>query len=269
MSKRIASLAVVLCLSLVSASPCDGQDKLPAEAQKSADAVKARLEKLKGAYAQLVYKGEADVKKIFPEHQFIVARYRQYPVARQVPEGLAASNLFAVAIKDQKLQHVKDVKGLERFFKDNQVAAKDEPTAKAALAAWLALAQEFPQDGFYKFEVLQKEFSCASNGGTLTVSGRAMVTQGGKGELRAVLIYDDGKLTKATENAKIMPGPRPICQATKLLDRDPIVRKMAEQDLLFMGLPARDYLMEQREKASPELERAIDRLWRRIQANGW
>jgi hypothetical protein len=44
---------------------------------------------------------------------------------------------------------------------------------------------------------------------------------------------------------------------------------MAEQDLLFMGLAARDYLMEQRERASPELRASIDRLWRLIQDGGW
>jgi hypothetical protein len=269
MSYRSASLAVVVGVFLFGAARTHGQDKLPAEAQKSADAVMAHLEELKGGYAQLLFKEEATLKKIFPDHQFIVARYRQFPVARKLPEGLAASNVFAVAVKNQKLQHVKDVKGLERFFKDHQVAAGDEATAKASLAAWLALAQEFRQDGFYKFETLYKEFSCENNESIRTVSGRALVTQGGKGELAAMLTYESGKLTRATETGKIMPGPRPICQATKLLDRDPIVRKMAEQDLLFMGLPARDYLMEQHEKAGPELQRAIDRLWRQIRANGW
>jgi hypothetical protein len=44
---------------------------------------------------------------------------------------------------------------------------------------------------------------------------------------------------------------------------------MAEADLLFMGLAARDYLMEQRAQASPELRQAIDRLWERIVKNGW
>ena len=94
--------------------------------------------------------------------------------------------------------------------------------------------------------------------------------QGGNGELTAALEYGkDGKLAKVVETAKIRPGPRPICQATKLLDADPIVRRMAEQDLLIMGLFARDYLMEQRELATPELRAAIDRVWQQIQKNGW
>jgi hypothetical protein len=42
------------------------------------------------------------------------------------------------------------------------------------------------------------------------------------------------------------------------------VRRMAEQDLLYMGRAAREYLQEQRARATPELQRAIDRLWQRI-----
>ena len=93
---------------------------------------------------------------------------------------------------------------------------------------------------------------------------------GGSGTVTASLTFDDaGKLAKVSEEAKFRPGPRPICQATKLLDPDAIVRKMAEQDLLIMGLAAREYLNEQRAQAGPELRRAIDRLWQRIQKNGW
>ena len=47
------------------------------------------------------------------------------------------------------------------------------------------------------------------------------------------------------------------------------LRRMAEADLVYMGLAARDYLMEQRASARPELREAIDRLWRRIEKEGW
>jgi hypothetical protein len=259
-----------LGLLLAGALPSPAQEKpLPEEAQKAADAVKAYLQKLKGDHAQLIYNDEPALKKIFPEHVFIVARYRVFPVARILPEGLRPSNVFAVTRKEHHVELVKDVKGLQAFFKANQVPAKDEPTAKASLVAWLTLAQEFPQDGFYKFEVLAKDFGSELNDKTQTVRGRAIVTQGGKGEIGATLVYEGGKLASATESGKIMPGPRPICQATKLLDRDLIVRRMAEQDLLFMGLAAHDYLMEQRQQANPELRDAIDRLWRKIQESGW
>jgi hypothetical protein len=268
MFRRFAALAIGAGLLVCGAARAQ-EPKLPEEAQKAADAVKEYLQKLKGDYAQILYKDEAGLKKVFPDHQFIIARYRQFPVARALPEGLRASNVFAVTKKDQAVKLIQDVKGLEAFFKTNETAVKDEAGAKGSLAAWLALTQEFHQDGMFKFEVLEKDFGAESNEKTQTVRGRALVIQGGKGEVGATLVFEEGKLTKVTESGKVIPGPRPICQATKLLDRDPIVRKMAEQDLLFMGLAARDYIMEQRRRADPDLRAAIDSLWRRIEANGW
>ena len=264
MLHRGIGLAIGLSLLLVVGPSALAQDPLPKEAQASADAVKAYLEKIKGGHAGLLYKDEAAIAKTFPDYQFIIARYRQFPVAKILPEGMKASNIFAVTKKGQELQHIKDAKGLHEFFQKHETPVKDEAGAKLALAAWLALVQEFAQDGAFKFEVLDKDFGGESNDKVQTVRGRAIVTQGGKGELTATLVFDDGKLTKVTEGGKVQPGPMPICQASKLLDRDPIVRKMAEQDLLFMGLAAEDYLIEQRRQARPELREAIDRLWRRI-----
>jgi hypothetical protein len=48
------------------------------------------------------------------------------------------------------------------------------------------------------------------------------------------------------------------------LDADPVVRRMAEQDILVMGKSAKDYLDEQRTKAKPDLKAAIDSIWRRV-----
>jgi hypothetical protein len=76
----------------------------------------------------------------------------------------------------------------------------------------------------------------------------------------------NGDINSIESDKNIHSGIRPICQSTKLLDPDPIVRKMAEQDLLVMGRAARDYLEEQRAKASPELKHAIDEIWRRIES---
>jgi len=78
------------------------------------------------------------------------------------------------------------------------------------------------------------------------------------------MTFEDGKLAKVVEENTVKPGVRPICQATKLLDPDPIVRGMAEQCIVVMGSEAREYLLGQRAKASPELQQAIDRVWQRI-----
>ena len=55
---------------------------------------------------------------------------------------------------------------------------------------------------------------------------------------------------------------------TRLLDPDPLIREICEQDLLVMGRAAQGYLMEQRATASPELRRAIDRVWQKILDEG-
>jgi hypothetical protein len=67
-------------------------------------------------------------------------------------------------------------------------------------------------------------------------------------------------LVSTLEKSVLHPGVRPICQATKLLDRDPIVRRMAEQDLLVMGRAAKPSLDQIRATARPKLREAIDRI---------
>jgi hypothetical protein len=79
---------------------------------------------------------------------------------------------------------------------------------------------------------------------------------------------NSGAVRDFSYEAKLQAGMRPICQSTKLLDPDPLVRKMAEQDILIMGSSAKEYLDYQRSHVSPELRRAIDRIWERIVREG-
>jgi hypothetical protein len=201
----------------------------------------------------------------FPDNHFFAVVFRQYPVARIAPEPLHSQNVFVVS-KDGKMVHLTDTKGLEKFFKDNLKAVQDDDAAKQAAGAWLTLTQTFQQDGFFQFAVPKDDLK----GTKEKASGKVTVAQGGKGGLVATLAFDDkGKLAKVTEENGIKPGVRPICQATKLLDPDGLVRRMAEQDLLVMGRACKDYLDEQQAKASPELRKAIDRVWQRIVNEGW
>lgn len=260
-SRRVALFAGMLLI----ASPLVAQTHSPA-VQKSIDIVRTYLQK-KGdkGDGNFSHRSSPGVGKTLPNHHFIVVRYRIFPVARVLPEGMHPSNLFAVS-KDGKLEHLKDAKTLEAFFRAHSPAVKSEPDAKAMLAAWLTLAQEFHQDGMYLFEVMDKEFTVDGD----KANGRAIVMKGGNGQISAELVIDkDGKLAQATEKAALRPGPRPICQATKLLDADPLVRRIAEQDLLIMGLSARDYIQEQRQLAPPALREAIDRVWQQIVKNDW
>jgi hypothetical protein len=197
----------------------------------------------------------------FPDIDFFEVRFQQYPVAIAPPEGLSASNLFLV--QGGTVYPFVSPADLEAFFLDELAAADDEDDALDAGLSWLRLSQAFSQDGFYQFGDPQVESEITADG--LKVTGIVMVTGGGQGDISVELIFDaDGVLQSVDESRNVTPGMRPICQATKLLHPDPLVRQMAEQDILVMGRAAKEYLDQQRAKAQPELQKAIDRMWKRI-----
>jgi hypothetical protein len=271
MSIRIilaATLGAVLlpCLGgRAAAAPAPDNDKSSDEgAAKAQKVVQDDLDRLKAAgFVMQQVKDEA-VERAFPKYHFFGVFFRQYPVARLTPEGLNSSNLYAVG-PDSKAQLLKEEKQLEDFFKAALSPAKTDDAAKDAARAYVRLAEELHQDGFFKFAPQDDSTKVEQGESGKTASARAVVMAGGNGELGATLTFNDaGKLTKIVENVKIKEGPRPICQATKLLDADAIVRRMAERDLLIMGRAAKPYLDEQRAKAAPELQKAIDHIWRQI-----
>jgi hypothetical protein len=174
-----------------------------------------------------------------------------------------------------------DLKG---FFLDELGPVRDKGAAGDAGLAWLRLSEAFSQDGFFTFAAPQVTVTTAT-GEThgrpprhrhrrqrraIQVTGSVTVTAGGRGGIRVAMDFDsDGVLDSLSETRDVRPGVRPICQATKLLDADPVVRRMAEQEILVMGKSAKEYLDGQRVKAKPELRAAIDRLWKRIVDEGW
>src|SRR5207249_361588 len=66
------------------------------------------------------------------------------------------SNVFAVS-KDGKIEHLKDAKVLEMFFRQHGATARNEEAAGTLAQGWLWLAQEFVQDGFYAFTLGKPE----------------------------------------------------------------------------------------------------------------
>jgi hypothetical protein len=232
-----------------------------AKAQK---VVNDDLDRLKAAGFTMQQVKDEAVGRAFPKVVFFGVFFRQFPVARLTPEGLNSANLYAVG-PDDKPQLLKEANQLEDFFKTNLSPAKTDDAAKDAARAYVRLAEELHQDGFFKFALQDDSTKIGEGKEGKRATARAVVMAGGNGELGATLTFDDaGKLTKAVENVKIKPGPRPICQATKLLDADSVVRRMAERDLLIMGRAAKPYLDEQRAKAAPELQHAIDHIWQQI-----
>jgi hypothetical protein len=243
------------------------QDKREEEAKQCLKQVKEELSRLKGDRAKVEAVTKAPLDRVFPNTTFCSVLFRRYPVAIAPPESLTPSSLFAVPhAADDKPHAVTNTDRLEEYFKSKSRPIRNTDDAKDVLRAWLELAQVFEQDGYYKFEVLEDSLKVTTAADDeRKASGRVIVTAGGNGEITATLTFDaSGKLTKVEHSAKLKPGPRPRCQATKLLDADPIVRGMAEDALLYMGPAAKDYLDEQRARATPELQAAIDRIWLRI-----
>ena len=235
---------------------------------RPADLLAKKLAEFPGAdRGQVIAVTEPSLTAAFSSFHFFVLRFRQYPVAVMPAGPLDANNLFVVK-PDASVEPIRDTRALESFFRAALTPVTEAGQAKDAARAWLRLVQEFHQDGFFQFSIPEDSLHVSSGpSGRLQVTGRVVVTpQGGNaGEIDASLIFDTaGRLVKASATPSLKRGIRPRCQATKLLDPDPIVRGMAEEALLVLGKAAKEYLEEQRARANPELRQAIDRIWQRI-----
>lgn len=264
-----ALLSAALLVAAGTAAPLPEQQQLtPEEIAKAEGAAREQLAKLKGDAGTVQHIQDEPLGRALPRWAFFSVLFRQYPVARPAPPGLKPSNVFAVSPGGKALV-LTDAGELEKLFKAHLPAAKADGQLKDAARAWLRLTQEFRQDGFYKFRLMDDATKVAPAGAGKEARGKVVVMAGGNGAIEATLSFDGaGKLARVAEGGKLRPGPRPICQATKLLDPDPLVRRMAEQDLRIMGRAAKGYLDGQRAQAAPELRRAIDRLWRQIEREG-
>jgi hypothetical protein len=255
-----------MCAGLLAAPAWAAEKEKPSaeDIKKAEKLVNDRLGELKAAGGKVDRITEDAVDRAFPGQLFFSVLFLQFPVGRPVPEPLKPSSLFAVS-PEGKLKLVTDAKELETYFKDTLEPVKTDKAAQDAALAWLRFSEQLHQDGFYAFKTVEEASKVEAVKEARTASARGTATKGGTGEINVALTFDDkGKLSKVVEKIDLKPGPRPICHATKLLDPDPLVRRIVEQDLLIMGRPVKDYLDEQRAKASPELQQAIDRIWQRI-----
>jgi hypothetical protein len=207
------------------------------------------------------------VGRTFPNFSFFGVIFRQYPVALACPrtQDLKCSNVFFV--KDGGVDFVSNIEDLKFFFATQLGPAPSQDAANDAAATWVRLSEELKQDLFYTFSA--PEISYVSRDDVTVLRGRAAVVAGGDGNIDILMTLGSaGSFVSIYEKSALRPGVRPICQATKLLDRDPIVRRMAEQDLLVMGRAAKPYLDQVRRGAHPKLQQAIDRIWQRILIDG-
>jgi len=196
--------------------------------QKAEQAVAEKLKELKVEGSQPAHLKDEVLSRALPGQAVFVLRFPLYPVARVPPAPMKAQNLFGAGA-DGKAKLINDGKALEELFRTSAAPVKDEKTAKDVGLAWLRLTEELNQDGFYKFNTIDEATKVSDEKGGKKVTVKAVVMEGGNGEITATLTFDEaGKLTKAEDMVQLKPGPRPKCHATKLLDADPVVRAIVE-----------------------------------------
>jgi hypothetical protein len=220
--------------------------------------------------ANVLFIDTGSYQPLFPKKLFYVLRFPQWPVSIAPPAGLASNNLM-VFTQDKPLHAISNSHQLQEYFQLNAHTQGTADDAANTLKTWLSLFAELEQDGMFQFNAPVIESSTNSAAGGFEVHGHIDVApkNGDMGSITGKVIVDaNGKLQSATARPALQSGMRPICQATKLLDADPIVRKMAERDLLVMGRSARNYLIIQRSKAAPELRARIDQIWQQILDEG-
>jgi hypothetical protein len=203
------------------------------------------------------------VGRTFPSFSFFGVIFRQYPVAVQCPVamGLKCANLFVV--QNSQVDFLSTIEDLKFFFAANLGSLPIQDAATDAAGTWLRFSEELKQDLFYTFSPPVISYTPRSD--LILLRAQASVAAGGDGVIDVLMMLGAaGSFVNVLERSALRPGIRPVCQATKLLDRDPIVRHMAEQDLLVMGRPAKPYLDQIRATARPKLQQAIDRIWQRI-----
>src|ERR1043166_3262435 len=110
--KRLAVLIVTALLLTATAAPAQDkkETKLDEETKRAEAQVKAYLDKIKNAGGgQILYLDNDVLDKAFPKHKFFAVRYRLYPVARVIPEGMKPSNVFVVP-PGGRAEYLKDTK---------------------------------------------------------------------------------------------------------------------------------------------------------------
>lgn len=234
--------------------------------------------------AHVFFLDNPTLKKIFPASVLYVLRFPQWPVAMAPVPPLGNNNIFVISKEAKDASAVKDARdskdlvlltdvnedSLKQFLMKT-VTATSEAGAETAVEASLALTQELVQDGMFKFAIDQSSVKATKSGAGLKATGQVNVAPAGgnSGSITVNLLFTEkGALAEFKKEVNLVAGMRPICQSTKLLDPDPIVRRMAEQDLLIMGSSAKEYLDWQRTQVSAELRAAIDKIWARIVKEG-
>jgi len=224
---------------------------------------------------------DPDLERGFPRAYLYAVRPSPFADGDAAPP----SCLFAVA-RDGSVTRIGTVEELKQFFLANlpplrslATKVKGQPpgdmkdASRNALRLWQRLSQALQGDGYFRFTPLEtitvdEQPGDRKTGPTLRATGQvtALPDGGNRGALAVTLEFTTRayRLADVQETAALQPGLRP--DIMQLLSPIPAMRRQAEESLLQMGPPALDYLAHRRAQARPELQQAIDALYRYLAA---
>jgi hypothetical protein len=207
-----------------------------------------------------------ELKTIQPGVEAFRLNFQKYPMQRQPVAPLGPNNIMLV----NKAGKVAMLNSLDAMRYWLGKAVQNIPSSRLPVATKLALqlTQELVTDGMFAFSPGEIKVKAEGNKKRFTLRSPVKPKGGDSGWVEVSLVFEpvgkNWKLYTFDRGHLLTPGVRPICQATKLLDPDPIVRRMAEQDILIMGRACKPYLDWIRAQSKPELQNAIDAIWQRI-----
>jgi hypothetical protein len=204
------NLALFACVNAPTAA--DGHDQ-PDNRDKSRAALDAWLErfpnvpKTKDEGLTVVAVDDEAVRRIFPRERFYgVYFYVGYPRPGKLPAELRTHNLIQVQA-DGAVERIGERESLSALFEKKIPPARDEAQARAATAACIRVAEEFYQDGLYKFH--DSEVKVTRQTSDLVAVGRTAVKSRGTGTVSVTLMFKpSGEVHSVTIEGRVRPDAR-------------------------------------------------------------
>jgi hypothetical protein len=202
-----------LILTLICGSQARGDLCTEIEGGLAADASRRVLDAwlggIKGASAATVAPVDDEaLRHILGAERFFIVRFEGASHAPIPPAPLRLANLIWVQ-PNGTVKRLEDPAMLRVIFTEKIAPVRSESEARDVMKAYLRLAEEFVQDGFYKFVVAERSISVNREQDHLVATGRAEVAERGSGGVSATLIFDaSGKLVDASSVAKVHPDWR-------------------------------------------------------------
>jgi hypothetical protein len=145
------------------------------------------------------------VHAAFPDDRFFTIQFPRYPLAIKPPAPLKLENLIRVH-KDSSVQRIADTDALKKLVEPlfSDKAGRDQ--IRTALHAFLRLAEEFYQDGYYEFTITDESISAVQQNDHYIATGKATVTRGGKGTVTVTVTT--GAAPKIDIGGQVRPDVR-------------------------------------------------------------